>query len=66
MKKLKLQRCVAGDDHLITSMSTLSITAIAAGSAIPSYDHYMEAITEACNVHDAAALSKKHAKPTPT
>ena len=66
MKKLKLQRCVAGDDRLINSMSTLRIAARAAGKGIPSYNHYMEVMTEACNVHDAADLSKKHAKPTPT
>ena len=59
MKKLKLQRCVAGDDRLINSMSTLRIAARTAGSGLPSYDTYMEAMTEACNAHDAEDLSKE-------
>ena len=66
MKNLKLQRCIAGDNRLINLMSTLYIATRAAGKAKPSYDDYMAALTEACNIHDAADVSEKHAKSTPT
>ena len=61
IKKLKLTRCIAGDEHPINSMSTLCIATWAAGKAKPKYNDYMEALTEACNTHDVANIGKKHA-----
>ena len=66
MKKLKLQQCIVGDERLINSMSTLRIAARAAGKAKPRYTEYIEALTKDYNTHDAANISKKHAKSTPT
>ena len=40
-------------------MFNLRIAARAAGSELPSYDTYMEAMTEACNDHDTTDSSKE-------
>ena len=66
MKRLKLQRCVAGDERLVNTMSTLRIATIAVGKTKPTYQDQMLSLTEACNTHDATNIRKMQAKSTPT
>lgn len=66
MKKLKLQRCVTGDDCPINSISILHIATRAAGNAVPTCNQCMEAMTKACGTYNAANMSKRHVKSTPT
>ena len=58
MKRLKLQRCIARNEHLVDAMSTLRIASIAAGKTKQSYTDYMLSPSEACNTIDAAHITK--------
>ena len=66
MKRLKLQRCITGDERLVNMMSTLRIATIAAGKTKPSYQNYMLSLTKACNTIDATNISKTPTKFIPT
>ena len=49
MKKLKLLRCIAGNDCLVNAISTLHIAAKAAASPAPSYNDHISALNQAYN-----------------
>ena len=66
MNRMRLQRCIVGDERLVNTMSTLRIATIAAGKTKPSYQDYMLSLSEACNTIDATNISKAQIKSIPT
>jgi len=67
-KILKLQHCVASDDRLLTTMSTFQIAKMSSGTKYTkdTFTDMMKSLSIACNVLDAAAISKQSSSKSST